>query len=82
MIQLLLRRIGLATMPPPDMDEQNYAEAAMENAVIDSTRAVDAISKVAKASGTANAKLRAGIDRMKISSGDPAEVVARASHQR
>lgn len=81
MIPTLLRRIGLAPPAPSDMDDQLYAEAAMENAVVDSTRAVDTIHEVAQASGRANARLRAGIDRLKLSNGNPVEVVARASRR-
>lgn len=82
MILDLLRRMGLAPPVPTAMDDQTYAEAAMENAVIDSSRSICAISEVAKAGGMANAKLQAGIDRMKISGTDACETMARASRRR
>ena len=81
MIQLLLRKMGLVLPAVPAPDEQTYAEAQMDNAVIDSTRSVNAITEVAKASGAANAKLRAGIDRLKMSGDTQVQTLARASHR-
>lgn len=82
MILSLLRRIGFVPPAPPAMDDQTYAEAAMDNALVDSCRSVRTISEVARASGAANEKLQAGIDRLKMSGVDACEMMARTSRRR
>lgn len=82
MIATLLRKMGLAPPAPPGMDDQTYLEAVMDNALIDSSRSVREIGDVARASGTANAKLQAGIDRLRLSSFSADEIMACASRRR
>jgi hypothetical protein len=72
----LLRRMGiLAPQEPKDLDDQIYSEAAMDNAIVDTGRNLDLLSRVAENGSRTNELLRAGIDRLKISGADPDAVV-------
>ena len=84
MIQNLLRRIGVGTpVPAPGADDdQVYSEAALDNAIVDSGRAIAQLSQTAAKGGRANELLRAGIERLKISSADPMEVMTRIARRR
>lgn len=86
MIQNLLRRIGVGAPVPAEMpvsgpDDQVYSEAALDNAIVDSGRAIAQMSQTAASGGRANELLRAGIERLKISTADPLEVMARIARR-
>lgn len=70
-IATLLRAIHLMRPArPPAPDDQIYAEAAMENAVRESNRAVERIHEVAANGAHSNARLTAAIERLAISNVD------------
>lgn len=80
MIYRLLRSIGVGPAPvAADPDDQVYSEAAIDNAIVDSGRTIDQLSQVAARGTAANERLRAGIDRLKISGADPLEVMTRVA---
>jgi hypothetical protein len=82
MIRNLLQRIGVESAPlSAGPDDQTYTEAAMDNAIVDSGRTIDQLSQVAVLGTRANALLRAGIDRLKMSSADPIEVIGRIARR-
>lgn len=77
MIQALLRKIGLAPPAGPDAaNDQTYSEAAMENAVRQSDKTIEQLGDISAMSHATNAKLRAGIERIRITSTDKGELMA------
>ena len=73
----ILRAIGMAPPPAPgDVDDQTYSEAVMENAMRESDKAVENLTVVAKNGAASNARLDRSIERLKIASADPADVMA------
>jgi phytoene/squalene synthetase len=76
-----LRRIGVAAPPAEPADDQTYSEAAIDNALHDSGRAIDALSAVVALGRRTDERLRASIERLKLSAADPIEVIARISRR-
>lgn len=72
---VLRRAIGLVP-PPADIDDQTYSEAVMENAVRESGKTIARVAAVAEDAAQSNARLDAGIERLKISSGDKQDIMA------
>jgi hypothetical protein len=83
MMQRLLRAIGMAPVrPPAPADDQTHSEAALDNAIVDVRYGISRLCEAAAVGSQVDAKLRAGIDRMKISGADPIEVMARVTGRR
>lgn len=84
MMAALLRRLGLARRqdrPPASsssdqIDDQTYSDAALDNAMHDTTRSLADLEMTARRSDRSNARLKNGIELLKISNGDPGEILA------
>lgn len=73
----LLRKIGLVAGAPQEADaDQIYSEAVLDDALHNNEKTIERLADISEVGRRTNARLVAGIERMKIASADSGELMA------